>query len=103
MGERGMDELSKQGLFGGKKLGNLGFCEHCVYGKYKRVYFKPTNHNTKGSLTIYIPIFGGLLGRLHLVDATTCLLLLMTIQGRFGAISSSTKMTYLMSSLIGRL
>ena len=31
MGETGMHELSKQGLLGGKKLGNLGFCEHCVY------------------------------------------------------------------------
>ena len=27
MGERGMFELSKQGLFDGKKFGNLGFCE----------------------------------------------------------------------------
>ena len=42
-----MQELSKQGLFGGKKLGNLDFCEHCVYGKHKKVSFKPTIHNTK--------------------------------------------------------
>ena len=27
MGERGMFELTKQGLFDGKKFGNLGFCE----------------------------------------------------------------------------
>ena len=47
MGERGMFELSKQGLFDGKKFGNLGFCEHCVYGKHKRVSFKPSIHNTK--------------------------------------------------------
>ena len=50
MGERGMYELSKQGLFDGKKLGNLGFCEQRVYGKHKRVSFKPAIHNTKGIL-----------------------------------------------------
>ena len=57
MGERGMYELSKQGLIDGKKFGNLGFCEQCVYGKHKRVSFKPTIHNTKaGYLIIFIPI-----------------------------------------------
>ena len=30
MGERGMHELSKQSLFGEKKLRNLDFCEHRV-------------------------------------------------------------------------
>ena len=50
MSERGMFELSKQGLFDGKNFGNLGFCEHCVYGKHKRVSFKPAIHNTKGIL-----------------------------------------------------
>ena len=28
----------------------LPFCEDCVYGKHKRVSFKPTVHNTKGIL-----------------------------------------------------
>ena len=41
MGERGKYELSKQGLFDGKKFGNLRFCKHCVYEKNKRVSFKP--------------------------------------------------------------
>ena len=31
IGERGMYELSKQGLFDGKKFGNLEFCEHCIW------------------------------------------------------------------------
>ena len=47
MGKRGMYELSKQGLFDGKKFGNFGFCEQCVYGKHKRVSLKPAIHNTK--------------------------------------------------------
>ena len=45
IGETGMHELSKQSLFGGKKLSNLGLCEHYVYKKHKRVRFKPNIHN----------------------------------------------------------
>ena len=40
MSKSGMHDLSKQGSLGGKQLENLGFCEHCVYGKHKRVSFK---------------------------------------------------------------
>ena len=42
--------LSKKGVFGGKKLGALPFCEDCFYGKHKWVSFKPVVHNTKGIL-----------------------------------------------------
>ena len=48
-----MFELSKQGLFDWKIFGNLMFCEHCAYGNYKRVSFKPAINNTKGIL-VYI-------------------------------------------------
>ena len=34
MDEKSLHELCKKGLFGKKKLENLGFCEHCVYGKH---------------------------------------------------------------------
>ena len=47
MGERAIFELFKQGLFDGKKFGNFGLCEHCVYGKHKRIGFKPAIRNTK--------------------------------------------------------
>ena len=50
MVERGMFKLSKQGLFDGKRFRNLGFCEQYVYGKHKKVSFKPAIHNTKGIL-----------------------------------------------------
>ena len=50
LSEQGMNVLSKKGVFGGKKLGALPFCEDCVYGKNKWVSFKPTVHNTKGTL-----------------------------------------------------
>ena len=42
-----MNVLSKKGVFGGKKLGALQFCEDCVYGKHKQVSFKLAIHNTK--------------------------------------------------------
>ena len=47
MGEKGMYELSKKGLYDCKKFGNLRFCEQCVYRKHNMVSFKPAIHNTK--------------------------------------------------------
>ena len=48
--EKGMYELFEQGSFHGKKFGNLGFFEQCVYRKQKRASFRPVIHNTKGIL-----------------------------------------------------
>lgn len=45
-----MDELSKQGLLCGQKIGKLDFCELCVFGKQCRVKFSTTIHRTKGTL-----------------------------------------------------
>ena len=50
MSERGMAELSKHGLLKGMKTGKLDFCEHCVFGKQKRVKFSTAIHRTKGTL-----------------------------------------------------
>ncbi|GAV82844.1 LOW QUALITY PROTEIN: gag_pre-integrs domain-containing protein, partial [Cephalotus follicularis] len=47
--ERGMHNLSKRGLLG-VTTKKLDFCEHCIYGKYKRVSFSTTIHKTKGIL-----------------------------------------------------
>ena len=102
MSESGMHELSKQGSFRGKKLRNLGFCEHCVYRKHKRVSFKPAIHNTKGILDYIHSDLWGPSRKTSLGGCNYLLTFIMTTQGRFGAISSSTKMMYLMSSLIGR-
>ena len=35
MSERGMDELSKRGLLGGRRIEKLDFCEHYVYGCWR--------------------------------------------------------------------
>ncbi|GAV86111.1 gag_pre-integrs domain-containing protein, partial [Cephalotus follicularis] len=50
MSEREMNNLSKRGLLGGHSIGKLNFCEHCIYGKQKRVSFSTAIHRTKGTL-----------------------------------------------------
>ena len=48
MSEAGMSILSKRDLLCGQKTRKLDFCEHCVYGKHRRVKFSTTIHKTKG-------------------------------------------------------
>ncbi|KAG8477584.1 hypothetical protein CXB51_031066 [Gossypium anomalum] len=48
--ENDMVELSKRGLLNGQEICKLNFCEHCVFGKQKRVRFTRGIHNTKGTL-----------------------------------------------------
>ncbi|KAG8480001.1 hypothetical protein CXB51_025036 [Gossypium anomalum] len=50
MSENGMTELSKRRLLDGQGICKLNFCEHCVFGKQKRVRFTRGIHNTKGTL-----------------------------------------------------
>ena len=48
--EKGLLELSKQGLLGKEKLEDLEFHETCVYGQSSRVKFGMGIHRTKGTL-----------------------------------------------------
>nr|GEX26143.1 retrovirus-related Pol polyprotein from transposon TNT 1-94 [Tanacetum cinerariifolium] len=48
MGKIGMKNLAKKGLI--KVSCNLEFCEHCVFGKQKRVSFSPGIHRTRDAL-----------------------------------------------------
>ncbi|TXG67707.1 hypothetical protein EZV62_008982 [Acer yangbiense] len=48
--EKGLMELSKQGLLCGDKLDKLSFCDHCVYGKMIRVKFNVAKHCTQSIL-----------------------------------------------------
>ena len=50
MSEKGMAELSKRGLLDGQSISKLEFCEHCVFGKQRRVRFAKGIHKTKGTL-----------------------------------------------------
>jgi hypothetical protein len=44
MSELGLVVLSKRGLLDGHSISKLDFCEHCVFGKRKRVKFNTTTH-----------------------------------------------------------
>uniref|UniRef100_A0A2P2NYU7 Retrovirus-related Pol polyprotein from transposon TNT 1-94 n=1 Tax=Rhizophora mucronata TaxID=61149 RepID=A0A2P2NYU7_RHIMU len=50
MSDRGMAALSKKGLLCGQNIGKMEFCEHCVFGKQKRLSFSTAIHKTKGTL-----------------------------------------------------
>nr|CAD1827360.1 unnamed protein product [Ananas comosus var. bracteatus] len=51
--------LSKRGLLCGQNTVSLEFCEHCVFGKQKRVSFTKAVHRTKGTLDyIHLDLWG---------------------------------------------
>ena len=48
VGEKSLQILAKHGLLKGIKTCKLDFCEHCVLGKQRRVWYGTAIHNTKG-------------------------------------------------------
>ncbi|KAL6187297.1 hypothetical protein ACLB2K_038697 [Fragaria x ananassa] len=50
MSERGMQILSQHDLLSGHKAKDLGFCEHCIFGKLHRRKFPKAIDRTKGTL-----------------------------------------------------
>ncbi|WVZ79655.1 hypothetical protein U9M48_027210 [Paspalum notatum var. saurae] len=50
MSDLGLQVLSKRGLLDGHSVSKLKFCEHCVFGKHKRVKFNTSTHTSKGIL-----------------------------------------------------
>ena len=50
MSEKGLEILSKQGLFGNHKVEPLQFCEHYVYGKHYWTKFTVVVHTTNATL-----------------------------------------------------
>jgi len=50
MSEQGLHELCKRGLLDEHSISKLKFCEHCVFGKHKRVSFNTSTHKSKGIL-----------------------------------------------------
>jgi hypothetical protein len=50
MSALGLAELSKRGLLDGCHADTLDFCEHCVFGKHKRVKFSSAVPNTENIL-----------------------------------------------------
>jgi hypothetical protein len=51
MSEQGLHELCKRGLLDEHSISRLKFCEHCVFGKHKRVLFNISTHKSKGPAT----------------------------------------------------
>jgi hypothetical protein len=62
MSEHGMEELIKRGLLVGCNMSKLEFCEHCIFGKHKRVKFNISVHTTKQILEY---VHGDLWGPSH--------------------------------------
>ena len=50
MSQLGMAELMKRNLLDGCTSSSMKFCEHCIFGKHKRVKFNTSVHTTKGTL-----------------------------------------------------
>jgi hypothetical protein len=50
MSQLSLAELNKRGLLKGYNNNELEFCEHCVFGKHKRVKFNTSVHTTEGIL-----------------------------------------------------
>jgi hypothetical protein len=68
-----MTKLSKRGLLDGCNSNILDFCEHCVFGKHKRVKFSPAIHNTENILDyVHSDLWGGLLVKFLIVVLITC-------------------------------
>ena len=47
MSEQGLHELCKRGLLDEHSISKLKFCEHCVFGKHKRVSFNTSTYKSK--------------------------------------------------------
>jgi hypothetical protein len=77
MSERGMQILAKDDLIYGHKIKDLGFCEHCVFGKLHHSKFPKAIHKTKGTLDYihadcwgpsYVESLGGHMYFMSLID-----------------------------------
>lgn len=50
IGQKGLDELVKQGMMGRDSLEKLSFHDNCVFGKITKISFKTATHKTKQTL-----------------------------------------------------
>jgi len=77
MSEKGMTILGKKGCLRNASTGKLDFCDHCFFGKQKRVSFSKAKHRTQGILDYIhsdlwgpsrVPSWGGKRYKLTFVD-----------------------------------
>jgi 5'-3' exoribonuclease 2 len=50
MSEKGIQILKKKGYLDNHCTGKVDFCEHCIFGKQRKVSFSKAIHRTKGTL-----------------------------------------------------
>lgn len=87
IGDRGLLELNRRGLLGDCNIGKVGFCEHCLFGKQKRVTFiSPATHTTKGTLDYVHADVWGPSREAFLVELGTWSHSSMIFRGKFGHI-----------------
>ena len=71
MSEKGLRILSSKGKLAERGIAKLEFCEHCIFGKQKRVSFAEANHTSSMSWIIYTRIFGVLPDHLRCQGSVT--------------------------------
>jgi hypothetical protein len=86
MSEHGMEELIRRELLVGCNMSKLEFCEHCIFGKHKRVKFNASVHTTKGILEYVHADLWGPSRKKFLGGASYMLTILMTTPEKFGLI-----------------
>jgi hypothetical protein len=81
MSEQALHELCKRGLLDEHSISKLKFCEHCVFGKHKRVLFNTSTHKSKGIFDYvhsdlwgpsHKPSIGGSRYMLTIIDDYSC-------------------------------
>ena len=72
MSEKGMTILSKKGCLGSIGLGQIEFCDHCMFGNQKRVSFSTAKHHTQGILHYIHSYLWGPLKVPHLEVSAIC-------------------------------
>jgi hypothetical protein len=104
MSEKGMHILHKRNLFPDLKQIDLDFCEHCVYGKQKRVRFLRVGKEKKNERLelVHTDVWGPI--RYHLLVALVTMLLLLMMQlEKLGFIAFDKNMMFLILLRNGKL
>ncbi|KAJ9538194.1 hypothetical protein OSB04_030927 [Centaurea solstitialis] len=109
--EKGMVILSKKGLLGGHKVAELAFCEHCIFGKQRRVSFSKAVHTTKSTLDYLhadcwgpsqVPSFGGGRYFLSIVDDYSRMTWVFILKHKSGAFGKFKDWKVLIENQVGK-
>ena len=111
MSEKGMHFLNKKGHLGNQCTGKVDFCEHCIFGKQKKVSFSKATHRTKGTLDYIhsdlwgpsrIPSKGGCYYMLTIIDDFSRKLWVYFLKNKSEAFSKFKEWKILIENQTGR-